>query len=583
MTEWPTASEPPILQKRSAIPPQSSPPTVAEPSRWKKHLLFGTVVVGVLGMVVANLNARPMRPSRTARVEQQTRPPQSVVEQVNQEFLEAAQHANVEVCGEADWLTICRRLNLALVGSGLSLEEIRQIEQIPESERIDYWVEHLLEDDRSSDYLAERFTRAFVGTNNGPFLLFRRRRFVLWLSDEIRKGTPYDRIVQQLIASDGLWTENPSVNFVTATMDENNNGRADPIRLAGRTCRAFLGMRIDCLQCHDDFLGNVKLGSEDDPVEGKQNNFHELAAFYSGAGLAKQNVFAGIRDDKRPYQVKFLGSEEETEVAPQVPYRPDLLPEDGKVRNRLARWVTHPENKAFARVTVNRTWALLFGKPLVVPVDDIPIQGPYPAGLESLSDSFIENHYNLRQLIRTMVSLEAFRRDSKSDRFDITPKHEEVYAAFPLTQLRPEQVASSIHQASRLKTIDANSAIVSQLEKFGYVNDFTKGFGDRGDDEFVAQAVTIPQRLLMMNGRLVNERTKHNPILNASSRIGALSQNDAQAIDTAFLATLNRLPSPEEREQLVEHIVGSKGDTRGQRMSDIYWMLVNSTEFLWNH
>ncbi len=186
-------------------------------------------------------------------------------------------------------------------------------------------------------------------------------------------------------------------------------------------------------------------------------------------------------------------------------------------------------------------------------------------------------------LVRTIVALDVFRRDSRSDRFAITEAHEEHWAAFPLTQLRPEQVAGSIHQSCRLKTVDEESAIISKLEMFGYVNDFTQGFGDRGDDEFVPQAVTIPQRLLMMNGGLVNERTKHNPVLNASSRIGALASDDGKAVEIAFLSTLNRMPTEEERRELAEHLAGKRGDSRGHAMSDIFWMLINSSEFLWNH
>ena len=67
----------------------------------------------------------------------------------------------------------------------------------------------------------------------------------------------YNEIVQQLLTDTGLWTDSPAVNFVTVTLDENNKNRPDPIRLAGRTTRAFLGMRIDCLQCHDDAIGNI--------------------------------------------------------------------------------------------------------------------------------------------------------------------------------------------------------------------------------------------------------------------------------------------------------------------------------------
>jgi hypothetical protein len=385
-----------------------------------------------------------------------------------------------------------------------------------------------------------------------------------------------------MITAEGLWTDKPSVNFLTATMDESDKKRADPIRMAGRTTRAFLGMRMDCLQCHNDFLEKVNFGTTDDPLPGVQQQFHQLAAFYAGARLP-DNVFAGIRDDQRPYTYQYLGADKSEVVSAQVPYCRELLPTEGPLRQRLATWVTHPDNPAFARATVNRVWAIMFGRALVNPVDDIPLAGPFAPGLETLAQDFRENHHDLKRLIRIISELDVFRRDSRSERFEITTQHEQMLAVFPLTQLRPEQIAASIHQACRLKAIDDDSNIISQLEKFGYINDFTKAYGDRGEDEFQSQSVTIPQRLLVMNGKLINERTENDPIMNADTRIGILAPTDELAVNAAYLSVLNRDPTPDESATMTEYLRGSIRDERGRAMADIFWILLNSTEFLWNH
>src|SRR5690606_28436542 len=94
---------------------------------------------------------------------------------------------------------------------------------------------------------------------------------------------PYDEIVRKLIAENGLWNGSPATNFVTVTSNQNMNSEPDEVRLAGRTSRAFLGMRIDCLQCHDDNLGTIFVGDADNPRSGKQEDFHQLAAFFSDA------------------------------------------------------------------------------------------------------------------------------------------------------------------------------------------------------------------------------------------------------------------------------------------------------------
>ena len=179
-----------------------------------------------------------------------------------------------------------RRLSLALTGSVPSLEEIRRFEARPEGRGSTAWLDDLLRDRRSADYLAERFARAFVGTEDGPFILFRRRRFVAWLSDAILENRPYDAIVRDMIADSGVWTDHPATNFVTVTFDREAE-RPDPERLAARVARAFLGVRLDCAQCHDH------------PFQPwKQADFRGLAAFFGGV----RSDLRGIRDGEARLQ-----------------------------------------------------------------------------------------------------------------------------------------------------------------------------------------------------------------------------------------------------------------------------------------
>ncbi len=246
----------------------------------------------------------------------------------------------------ADWMTVCRRMSLALTGAGMSLEEIRALESIPIERRESAHLETLLADSRFHDYWAERFTRYLVGADEGPFIVYRRRRFRVWLAGMLAENQPYDQIVSKLITAEGLWTDRPEVNFLTVTFDS-NDGQPDPVRLAARTSRAFLGLRIDCLQCHNDFLGNVNLGDPADPREGMQTDFHQLAAFYSSA---KTNGLQGIRTGAPEYQYQYLDSDEAVNVSPAVPFQQELLPDQGDARSRLAAWVTHPDNRGSRRV-----------------------------------------------------------------------------------------------------------------------------------------------------------------------------------------------------------------------------------------
>ncbi len=510
----------------------------------------------------------------------------TVVDEVNSEFAQHWQASQVTAAPRADDLTIARRLSLGLTGTVPSLEEIRAFEAQPQSQRLEWWTSHLLEDRRSADYLAERFARAFVGTENGPFLVYRRRRFVTWLSDHLQKNSPYDQVVRDLIADTGLWTSSPGVNFLTVTSNPASGNQPDPIRLAGRTTRAFLAIRIDCVQCHDDMLGNIALGTPDDPRDATQQDFHGLAAFFAQARSGP----TGVKDDKkRGYEYVFLDEDEPEPVTAAVPFLPELHHQRGTLREQLARWVTHKNNQAFARATVNRVWALMFGRPLVEPIDSIPLHeefapnGRYPPALETLAADFIRHGFSLQRLIRVIAATDVFQRDSRAA-FEVTRKHEDAWSVFPLTRLRPEQVSGSLIQSTSLTTIDANTNIIWQLARYFQENEFVRRYGDTGEDEFVDRGGTIPQRQIMMNGRLLAEQTRANPgLINASAAIAVMSADDKTAIESVFLTVLTRRPSPNETERFSQRLADNRRGERMRSVEDIYWVLLNSTEFSWNH
>ncbi|MEM7478397.1 MAG: DUF1553 domain-containing protein [Planctomycetota bacterium] len=543
-------------------------------------LMIAALLTGVT-VVAATLSRRPkIDPPETFRKHYSPTDFVQTLATSNSQLAKMAQDQEVQTAPRADDLTIARRISLALVGNGMSLEEIRALMLVPEDRRVEWWTSYLLEDRRWADYFAERFARAYVGTDAGPFLLFRRRKFTMWLADQLENDRPYDQIVRKVLSAEGLWTDTPQVNFITATMDSNGD-RPDPIRLAGRTARAFMAQRIDCLQCHDDFLGDLDFGGSGKEIEGVQQHFHQLAAFYSGTSLSDP-VFSGIREDGTNYVYKYLGEEEEVTVTPQVPFYAELLPEDGKPRERLAAWVTSTENRAFSRATVNRVWALLFLRPLVAPVDSIPLDDNVPEVLDTLAEDFSKHQFDLKRLIRLIIQTDAFQRSSRAD-FEITGKHERHWAAFPLTQLRPEQVAQSAFQASKLTAVDYSSSIFTQLKSFGDRNNFLKAFGDRGEDEFEEEAVTITQRLVLMNGNLTKDYTKVDMVNNASTRIANIVNDDLEVVRLVYLNVLNRVPSDTEASAFSAFLENKKNNDRARAVGDIYWALMNSTEFSWNH
>ena len=377
---------------------------------------------------------------------------------------------------------------------------------------------------------------------------------------------PYDALVRDLIADDGLWTDKPATNFVSVTCQQDKQNRPDPVRLAGRVTRAFLGLRLDCAQCHNHPF-----------AEWNKADFEGLSAFFGQTHVG----FTGIYDGDGDYVVEDRKTQAQRTVEPRVPFAPELLPDQGTRRQRLAGWVTNPKNPFFARAAVNRVWALLFGRPLVDPVDNLESNDPVPPALQILADDFTAHGYDLRRLIRVIASSEVFRLDSVADGQN-DEAEEKAWAVFPLTRLRPEQVAGSVLQAASVTANDADSNLLFRLARFGQQNEFVTRYGDSGEDEFDGRTGTIPQRLLMMNGAHGRREDQGQ----------SLQRLDAHRLDGPGRPArrgngLPRRPQPPaDARRRSDHFEASLANdqwTRPQQLEDLFWVLINSTEFSWNH
>lgn len=544
---------------------------------WKRNLLFALLCAGGVAAIAASM-PRPGRLSDAAGAGPRAARDagfQRTVARLDAAFRHDWASKHLVPAAAADELTVARRLALALLGTLPSLEEVRVLEAANPDQRLDRWVDRLLGDRRYHDYMAERLARAYVGAEAGPFIVYRRRRLVRWVSDQLRDGRPYDAMTRELIASSGFATSRPATNFLAYTIDpDQKNFHVDERRLAARVSRAFLGVRIDCAECHDH------------PLERwKQSDFEGLAAFFAGT----RQSFTGIRDTDaaQPLEVEDRASGKLRKVAAQVPFDRKLLPTDGDARTRLAAWVTDPRNQHFSQAVVNRMWAMLLGRGLVEPVDDIRPDQPVPPALAILADDFARHGFDVRRLVRLIAASEVFRLDSRANPampgHEITPEHEVSWAVFPLRRLRSEQVAGAIQQATSLETLDADTHLLVRVRRLIEEGQFTGRFGDAGEAELADAGGTIPQRLLMANGDFVRNRTLNNPLFNAAAQIALLAAGDREAVEVAYLAVLTRRPTQPEARHFAARLAGTTGKARAARLEDLYWALINSVEFSWNH
>lgn len=553
---------------------EQTPLDPAAPGRFRPvSMVLPVLVVLVISGVVISTARSPVERARGDRgVAVAAIDP--AVARLNSKFQSTWRSTQVTPAAQAEDLQILRRLSLALHGTVPSLEEVRSFEADTGEDKLNRWVGRMLADPRFHQYFAERLARALVGTDNGQFIIFRRDRFVSWLSEQLRDDKPWDETVRTLVAQEGLWTDRPAVNFISHAADD---GKLDENKLAGRVARVFLGQRIDCAQCHDHPF-----------AEWKQGQFEGLASFF---GQAKVTI-TGIEDrtvvDNKPvqYVIQDRHTLKDRVVEPQAPVNPQWLPATGSRRQRLAAWITHPENRRFERAIANRVWGLLFGKPLVEPVDDLPDPKPDTVdALDILGQDFREQHYSLRRLVQVIAASQPFRASSEASQSlsaEAIEQAECQWAQFPLIRLRPEQVIGSILQASSVQTADQNSHLLLRVIRLTRERDFVRDYGDLADSELEERGGTIPQRLLLMNGNLAGEMLESNP-LNSIARISMMASTDERCIECLYLVCLTRRPSPQELDHFKKLLAGQTGRDRERRIEDIVWGLCNSTEFTWNH
>ncbi len=575
-------------EPRSDEGQQHAPDSLAWYSRsWVRQLGFLIVMLMGIGYIlqhsISKTAIRQIDPRVLRQVERSTL--SLPIQSLDQAFAEAWRAQNLEPNPAADTLLVMRRMSLALTGMPPSLEQIRWAEEISLEQRLDRYLAHLLQDRRTHDYVAERLARSWVGADAGPFIVFRRQRFVAWLSQQLERNRPYDQIVRDMLTARGLWTDHGPVNFFSAQADQNQDNRIDLVRLTGRVSRNFLGMRTDCLQCHDDYTGSTEFGPPDEPREGLQTDFHGLASYFGQISLSP----TGLHDrlDARTYEVELLGDSEPTPIPPSVPFGSNWGNSAGEARDgpvplreQFSQWLTASDNRPFARAFVNRMWGLLFGRPLVEPIDNLPLHGPFPPGLEELTDDFIANGYNIRRLISVIVHSRPFGLDSRGQH-EVTAAHERNWASFPATKLRPEQMAGTISQAASLIALDDSTHIITQLVRFGEENDFLTRYGDLGDQEFEQDGETVSQRLLLLNGEMATKRLRVQDGLpfNSVIQIERLGRTPEQIVELLYLIVLTRPPSSSELAVIAPVIA----EDRRAGIEDLLAVLVNSSEALWNH
>lgn len=360
--------------------------------------------------------------------------------------------------------------------------------------------------------------------------------FYAWVHDSVQANKPWDQMTREILTATGnTFMDGPANYFRTALKPE---------ELAENVSQGFLGIRVQCAKCHNH------------PLEKwTQNEYYGMANLFARV-RQKVNLDIWVNDEMT---VGNLPSGDIVQprlghaVAPQ-PLGGTALALDAREDRRafLARWMTSPDNKQFARAFVNRVWAHFLGRGLVEPVDDLRETNPptNPALMDALATDFVHHHFDIRHLIRQIVLSQAYGRSSR-----ITPRNKQddrYYSRYLVKRLTAEQL------------LDALSQVTGQPEAFpgmppGYralqlpdtrvKSEFMDSYGRPARQITCecerAQEPSMAQALLFINSDVVNKKVTADGGL--ADTLVKSGRTDAQILDALYQSVLTRLPTSSER------------------------------------
>lgn len=496
-------------------------------------------------------------------------------DRINEQLAALWAGQKIHSVGPATDAEFMRRVYLDLTGRVPTVGEARDFlaDQAPDCR--EQLVDRLLAQRDHATHFAAVWRRILLPDEVDLSRLGGSAEFDDWLAERFAENVAYDKIVQELLLAEGRVAESGPLLFYAAV-------RLNPEELAARTSRAFLGVRMECAQCHDHPFDEVS-----------QQDFWSFAAFFARISRprGKMEMTSPVLQVKDNQFGDVMIPDSEEVVPPRIPGTVMELadePEGASRREQLVTWLTDRHNKHFAQAAVNRVWAHLFGRGLVEPVDDMrPANAPIaPEVLEMLAGDFAASGYDLRRLLRELVLTDAYQLTSGAA--DNDPSRGLAFAQMNMKSFTAEQLYDCITIAT-----GKSSLVPTPMAGVEGVPGLVRS-SDMSRRQFIEQfrsvpsQVTdyqagIPQALTLMHGGLIHNATD----VAASGLLKSLAApffTDDQRLDTLYLATLSRYPEEEEREAIVEQIAKAKSTgERQQVLGDVLWALLNSAEFTLNH
>ena len=520
----------------------------------KMESLIGLVLVLITATVVPAQSPAELAPKIDAIIDAR----------IGEEQAQAA-----PVCPDSEFI---RRVYLDVAGKIPPVSRVRDFLADESPDKRAELVDELLESSRYVVNFTTMWRNALIPEAIGDLRLRQAvPGFEAWLRKALDKDLRYDEFVRQIIDaplnSNGTPAQYVEGDGPTAAgFYLAKEGK--PESLASATSRVFLGRRIGCAQCHDHPFDSWK-----------QEQFWQFAAFFSGVDPTQ----AAMRSAKKlkPATILIPDSEETAKATFLTGGEPSLKNNAG-ARKALAEWVVAENNPYFAEMGANRLWGHFFGRGIVEPVDDFSEENAasHPKLLRLLAESFAGSDFDLKYMIRTITATQAYQRTSKQDHK--SQEAPELFARMPVKGLTEEQIFDTVAEATgffEAFRVDEPFVLQQNTPRSEFIELFRNDSDSRTE-----QQTTILQALAMMNGQFLSTQTNLENSQTLAAVANAPFMNDKDRVETLFLSALSRKPTDKERSRFVSH-VKSGGVTKDSQaaLTDVFWVLLNSSEFLLNH
>lgn len=480
----------------------------------------------------------------------------------------------------ADDATMLRRLWLDLAGRVPPAVRAREYLENRDEGKRTRLIETLLDSPEFAEHWGRSWAERLTGRRPIKQEKYDARVLQSFLGTSFAARKPYAQLVREILTGEGMSDASGPANFLLRY-------EAKPIDLAGAVSKQFLGVTLQCAQCHDHPFARWK-----------QDDFWGIAAFFGRTRMLEAN------DENGNYLTAILEARRGELMIPDAKAKPDdqgntpmkkvlpRLPESTAVssltnrRRTLADWITADTNPYFARHGVNRVWGQLFGTPLVKNLEreTADEEGQHSEVLRLLTDEFKKNGQDIKGLIRTIVTSRAYQLSAGSSpptsATDVVAEHRlrqiRNLARFPIRPLSVDQLHASITQATGYEGNDeAGVPNVPPTDEDD--DDDMPDMGDVPVTLLGERALTVQRSLAMLQSEYVEKAVQ------AGTRAAIAAngnRSDATLVDWLFHALLARRPNVEETRTMLQLLKEGKGQ-RG--IQDGFWVLLNTVEFSTNH